>query len=130
MMWRGIMFRPFCSLVLGTLILGACASSEDSENKALGDRIAVFDSRQETLKPKDGAEIVLSEAKDKSSWPMVSANATHQMGHGVLDDNLKRLWDADLENFESGEDGVLALLPVAGRLVWLWWWGVCARQCW
>ena len=107
-MRRGTMFRPFCSVVLGTLVLGACASSEDPENKAVGDRIAVFESRQETLKPKDGAEIVLSEAKDKSSWPMVSANATHQMGHGVLDDNLKRLWNADLENFESGEDGVLA----------------------
>jgi outer membrane protein assembly factor BamB len=108
MMGLGGMFRPSLGLVLGcTMALCACASSDDSEKKAVGDRVAVFDARQETLKPKDGAEIVLSEAVEISSWPMVSANATHQMGHGVLNDNLKRLWNADLEDFESGEDGAL-----------------------
>jgi len=117
MMGRGGMFRPW--LVLGcTMVLCACASSDDPENKAVGDRIAVFESRQETLKPKEGAQIDLLQAEDRSSWPMVSGNATHQMGHGALDDNLKRLWDADLDDFQPSEDNALSQ-PVIdqGRII-------------
>ncbi len=117
MMGRGGMFRPW--LVLGcTMVLCACASSDDPENKAVGDRIAVFESRQETLKPKEGAQIELSEAVDRTSWPMVSGNATHQTGQMVLDDHLKRLWDVDLEDFESSENGSLSQ-PVIneGRMI-------------
>ena len=90
------------------MALCACASSDEVKNKAEGDRIPVFESRQENLKPREGAQIVLSEAVDRDVWPMVSANSTHQMGHMLLDNHLKRLWDADLDGFEASEEGSLS----------------------
>lgn len=117
-MRRVTMVRPVWGLVLATLALGACASSEEAKNKVEGDRIAVFNTPSETLTPKEGAQIALSQAVDRSSWPMASGNAAHLTGHVPLGDTLKRLWDADLDGFESGEDDALAQ-PIInqGRIV-------------
>jgi outer membrane protein assembly factor BamB len=107
------------SLVLGlSLFLGACASSEEPEKKHEGERIPVFESRQDTLKTEEGARVSLPDPSDKTSWPMVSGNATHVTGHGALTDVPKRLWDRALDGFEAGDEASLSQ-PVVdnGRLM-------------